>query len=260
MKDFRTKKSLGQNFIYDTNFLESILDKLNISKTDTVIEIGTGPGTLTVCIAKRARSVITYEIDKRLEDTLKQQFAGLKNVQLVFKDALEVTDFPPDFLLVANIPYYITTPIILKFLSEPRCREICILVQDEVARRIVAKPGTKDYGALSVTVQARADCKIIRAVPRGIFRPVPKVDSAFVTIKKVQARQVPLDTFDTLVKGMFAARRKTCLNALKQVMPEQETEKVLVECGIDPTCRPEQVTVEKFVKLSQYLSQFDNKK
>jgi len=264
--DISFKKSLGQNFIFDVGFLNGILDKLSLDKTHTVIEIGAGAGTLTKCLAARVGKVIAYEIDKSLEPILARQLDGVENVQVIFQDAMTVTDLPPDFLLVANIPYYITTPLVLKFLKEKGCREICVLVQDDVAKRIVAKPGTKDYGALSVTVQAQADCKIIKHAPRGLFRPVPKVDSAFVQIKKFPSLEgCPKGgvVFDVLVKGMFAARRKTVLNALKQICAKVSGDfllDVLQKCNIDPTARPEQLGVDQFIKLSNELKgvRFEN--
>jgi len=271
--NFFFKKNLGQNFIFDVAFLDSIVRELGLSKDDTVVEVGTGAGTLTQSLARVCGRVITYEIDKRLEPVLQERLKDFDNVELHFQDAMKAADFPPEFKLVANIPYYITTPLILKFLGLSACCEICVLVQDDVARRIVASPGGKDYGALSVTLQAQAECRIIKNAPRRMFTPVPGVDSAFVTIRKPPPRGRhgtpfrkggPLeeekydgagDVFARLVKGMFAARRKTALNALKQAFGfDTETARQKLEsCGIDPSVRPEQIPVEKFVKLSQIL-------
>ena len=230
---FETKKSLGQNFIYDTGFLDGVLNKLDLQKTDTVVEIGTGPGKLTTCLAKRVAKILTYEIDERLKPILETEFAGSENIELVFADGLkaEVAPNVSSFKLVANIPYYITTPLILKFLRDPRCTEICVLIQEEVADRIVAKPKCKEYGALSVTVQAQAECKIIKRVGRGMFRPVPNVDSAFVLIKKNGA-SVPCG-FDEFVKKLFSQRRKM----LRSII------------GGNDTRRPEELSVDEIVKL-----------
>jgi len=254
--EFRAKKSLGQNFILDMGFLKSLVDKLDLSKNDTVIEIGTGPGALTRVIASRVKTVTTYEIDNTLEPILQTAFVDIDNVMLVMNDILKVTDFPNTFKLVANIPYYITTPIILKFLYDPRCTEINILVQDDVARRIGANVGTSDYGALSVTVQAHATAKIIKTAPRGLFRPAPKVDSAFVTIKKNNRGKELDTTFDKVVKGLFMARRKTVANGLKQLGYINAVD-ILKDCGIDNTIRPENMTVVQFVNLSDYISKLD---
>jgi 16S rRNA (adenine1518-N6/adenine1519-N6)-dimethyltransferase len=249
------KKNLGQNFIFDTDFLNSILDRLNICKNDTIVEVGAGAGTLTKCLSQRAGRVIAYEIDESLGTTLREQLFEAINVDLIFKDILRVGagELPTSYRVVANIPYYITTPIIMKFLFDTNCRDICVLVQTDVARRLAAPVGTHDYGALTVSVNAVADVKIIKTVPRTMFRPVPKVDSAFVVITR-RFGQTPAPAFGNLVKAMFAARRKTCLNAYKQYakIPSNEAAETLKECGIDPHCRPETVGYEKFVKLCLY--------
>ena len=244
---FLTNKRLGQNFIHDTGFLKGIVEKLDIKLTDTIVEVGTGQGSLTTVLALCAKQVITYEIDIRLEDILKQKLKDFDNIKCVFQDILTVTQFPPDFILVANIPYYITTPIIMKFIKMEQCRKICILIQDDVAKRIVAPVGTKDYGALSVTVQSMARCRIIKKVPRTLFQPVPNVDSAFVVIEK--NGEVPPPNFDGLLKSVFSKRRKKISNSVNL--------DALLQCGIDPDLRPEQISVNDFVKLSQYLYKTD---
>ena len=234
---------MGQNFIFDTGFLNSVLDKLEIAPTDTVIEIGTGAGTLTTCIAARAQNVITYEVDKTLTPKLPA------NVQMIYRDILTVDTFPEDFILVANIPYYITTPIIMKFLKTPTCRRICILIQDDVAKRIVAPTGTKEYGALSATVQAQATARIIKKAPRGLFRPVPNVDSAFVVIEKNGAILPP--NFDKVIKDIFSKRRKKMSSIVNF--------ELLAASTIYPDDRPENVTPDQFVKLCQTIARFDGK-
>jgi len=258
ISSFFFKKSLGQNFIYDEGFLASIVHELGLSKDDIIVEVGTGAGTLTRVLSARVKKVITYEIDRSLEPILQKQFADTPGgVELHFADIMKVTEFPDNFKLIANIPYYITTPLILKFMGYRGCHEICVLIQEEVANRIVAKPNSKEYGALSVTLQAQGTCKIIKKVPRSLFKPVPGVDSAFVKIAKNASKahdQYELG-FNKLVKGMFAARRKTALNALKQTfrLDTQSARELLVRAGIDETIRPEQITVAQFVKLSQIL-------
>jgi len=251
---FAYKKSLGQNFIYDQEFLRGIVRGLDLQPTDTIIEVGTGAGTLTRVLAPLVKKVITYEIDTRLQDTLQKQFAGVKNIELHFCDAMKVTDFSPDFKLVANIPYYITTPLILKFLATPQCRELCVLVQDDVAHRIVAAPGGKEYGALSVTLQAQAHCRIITHVPRTLFKPQPNVDSAFVQIMKNGV--TPPTQFDNLVKNMFSARRKTVLNAVKQALglDSDTARKLLADCALPEHIRPENIPPDKYIELSRLLA------
>jgi 16S rRNA (adenine1518-N6/adenine1519-N6)-dimethyltransferase len=242
---FQTKKSLGQNFILDTGFLNSIVERLDIQKTDTIVEIGTGRGTLTKCIAKYAKRVVTIEIDTRLRDILESEFAGIPNIELVFADVLKHNlDIAGDFKIVANIPYYITTPIIMKFLKTPACKQICVLVQDDVAKRIVAPAGTGEYGALSVSIQAQAECKILKFVKRTLFHPAPNVDSAFVVINKTGATTP--DGFDVFIKDVFSRRRKKISNSVPR--------SALLETGVNPDLRPEQIPVDLFVKICAFLT------
>jgi len=270
IKDFKFNKSLGQNFILDEGFLTSIVAELDLSPEAAVVEIGTGAGTLTRVLARRVKRVVTYEVDKRLASVLEKQFKGIENIELRFEDGLRAQSHVGDsrkilrpaqddkYIVVANIPYYITTPLIMKFMADVNCTRICVLVQDDVARRIVAAPGGKDYGALSIGLQARAECKIIRKVPRSVFTPVPNVDSAFVTIDKLPSKLEGgtacggvSDTFDKFLKKVFSARRKTILNALG--IEKDIARKILAEVGIDENLRPEQIPPDKFVELSTKL-------
>ena len=248
---FSFNKRLGQNFIADEGFLQSVVAELNLGKSDTVVEVGTGAGTLTRTLARVAGRVVTYEIDKRLEPVLHFD----ENVELVFADVLKAKMPDTPFTVVANIPYYITTPLIMKFLNDPNCVRICVLVQADVARRIVAKPGTKDYGALSVGCQAQAECKILKLVPRGLFIPQPSVDSAFVAMSLRAQRSNPY--LEKLLKTIFSARRKTILNALSNLVSKEKAREILAKAGIAETVRPEQIPPEKFVELARLL--FDKK-
>ena len=265
------KKSLGQNFIFDIPFLEAAIRPLNIQSNETIVEVGVGAGTLTRCLAGRAGRVVAYEIDETLRPQIEGNLCGFNNVQVIYKDILKVGEVPVEgaFRLVANIPYYITTPIIMKFLGMPACREICVLVQSDVAERICARPGGKEYGALTVSIQACAEARILRQVPRAIFRPVPSVDSAFVLIRKDDCHgtsrqdgsrlvaktetKSPLPGFDTFIKRIFAARRKTIQNA--SGLPVA----TLALAGIAPTLRPEQIAPEVFVKLFALSTQSSTK-
>lgn len=249
MSGFKFNKGLGQNFIFDEGFLESIVAELGLLPTDIVVEIGTGAGTLTKVLAARVKKVVTYEVDKRLSSVLENQFKGFSNIDLRFEDGLKAEIGEGKFVVVANIPYYITTPLIIKFIANQTCTRICVLVQDDVARRIVAKPGCKDYGALTVGVQSQADCRIIRKVPRGIFTPAPNVDSAFIVIDKKRGSQIS----DAFLKSIFAARRKTILNAIGG--DREVARKALDEVGIDSGLRPEQIPPDKFVELSTKLDE-----
>jgi 16S rRNA (adenine1518-N6/adenine1519-N6)-dimethyltransferase len=249
IKGFKFKRSLGQNFILDEGFLENLVDELNLKKDMTVVEIGTGAGTLTRVLAGRVKKVITYEMDRRLEEILAKQFRYIENIDLRFEDGMKAKPEIGRYEVVANIPYYITTPLIWKFMADPGCVRICILVQDDVANRIVAKPGGHTYGALSVGIQALADCKIVKRVPRSVFVPVPNVDSAFVVIEKRRGVKIP----EAFLKGVFSARRKTMLNALK--MDKTVARSVLKKVGIDENLRPEQISVDKYVELSTKLAE-----
>ena len=237
----RQRKSLGQNFIYDTGYIGAILDKLNLATTDTVVEIGVGMGTLTTELSKRVGRVIAYEIDTRLEPILREKFAPIPNIELIIADALgEFVAVGGAYKVVANIPYYITSPLIMKFLCDTNCVEICVLVQAEVADRICARVSTPEYGALSVTVQACADCALIKRVPRHMFRPVPNVSSAFVTIRKRGGDVLPVG-FETFIKSVFSKRRKKISNSVDG--------EILTRFGINPDLRPENLTPDQFVKI-----------
>ena len=253
---FSPKKSLGQNFIANEGYLDSVVSSLGLAGTDTVIEVGTGAGTLTRVLASYVGQVITYEVDRTLEPILAKQFKGYSNIQVRFEDALKAEITVPGYKVVANLPYYITTPLLLKFLRDDRCIELTVLVQKELAERIVAPPGGKDYGALSVTVSAHANAKIIKAAPRNLFWPVPGVDSAFVRIIKQRGKYtVDAKIFDDLVKGLFSLRRKTLLNGLCQLFKfdKQECERLITSLGINPASRPEQLTITQFIALSNSL-------
>ena len=184
--EFAYKKSLGQNFIYDVGFLRTIIKKLNVQPTDVVVEIGAGAGTLTQVLAETGCQVFSLEIDQRLQPILNERLQPYSNSHLIMADALKY-DFShlPTFRLIANVPYYITTPLIMQFLNLPNCCELNVLVAAEVAERIVASYGNELYGALSVTCQLQADCKILTIVPRTMFTPQPKIDSAFIINIKI---------------------------------------------------------------------------
>jgi len=248
---FNFKKGLGQNFIADENFLQSVVAGLGLRSEDRVVEVGTGAGTLTRVLARNFAGVVTYEVDESLRDVLGQQFRGFDNIDLRFEDALRA-DIDPE-IVIANIPYYITTPLIMKFMKSPSCRMICVLIQDDVAKRIVAKPGGKEYGALSVAVQSWGDAKIVKRVPRGMFVPVPGVDSCFIVIVRKNDDAIQID--ERLLKGLFAARRKTIANGLKQLGIDLG---VLDELGIDPQLRPENLTVQQFIAVSDKIRQIKN--
>ncbi len=216
------KKKFGQNFITDKNLLSAIVDDAEIDKSDEVLEIGAGAGTLTREISNRAKKVISYEIDKDLESHL----LGLKlnNVNFIFKDImkenlLEIENYFEDgYKLIANLPYYITTPIIFKFLkNSKKLKSLTIMVQKEVAERIVATKGEKDYGILTIMINFYGNAKITRNVNRKMFYPEPNVDSAVVRIDidREKYKNIDDDKFYSFVQSCFSMRRKTLKNNLE---------------------------------------------
>lgn len=216
------KKKFGQNFITDKNLLSAIVDDAEIDKSDEVLEIGAGAGTLTREISNRAKKVISYEIDKDLESHL----LGLKlnNVNFIFKDImkenlLEIENyFENGYKLIANLPYYITTPIIFKFLkNSKKLKSLTIMVQKEVAERIVATKGEKDYGILTIMINFYGNAKITRNVNRKMFYPEPNVDSAVVRIDidREKYKNIDDDKFYSFVQSCFSMRRKTLKNNLE---------------------------------------------
>ena len=255
--EFAYKKSLGQNFIYDVGYLTSIVKKLNVQPNDTVVEIGAGAGTLTQALAETGCQIFSLEIDQRLQPILTKRLQPYANVKLIFADALKY-DFSqlPPFRLIANVPYYITTPLIMQFLNLPNCLELNVLVADEVAERIVASYGNELYGALSVSCQLQADCKILTSVPRTMFTPQPKIDSAFVCLKK-QNQSLPV-SMEKLLKGVFAARRKTMLNALSSALNVDKniTAQILSAAEIDANLRPEQISPTQYAKICVISREF----
>ncbi|MCL2570082.1 MAG: 16S rRNA (adenine(1518)-N(6)/adenine(1519)-N(6))-dimethyltransferase RsmA [Firmicutes bacterium] len=250
---FGFKKSLGQNFIVDEGYLDGFVSELGLTKDDLVIEVGTGAATLTRVLGKHAKQVISYEIDKQLEKTIMSQVFGMDNIQIRFQDALEADlGVLTPYKVVANIPYYITTPLVMKFMRDENCMEICVLVQDEFGRRMVAAPGGKEYGALSVAVKSWGSAKIVKKVPRTLFVPQPNVDSVFVVVKRHPEKfTYDVNELERLLKGLFSNRRKTIANGLMNVcgLSREDAEARLVNVGIDPTKRPEQLTVQQFLKL-----------
>ncbi|MEJ2696639.1 MAG: 16S rRNA (adenine(1518)-N(6)/adenine(1519)-N(6))-dimethyltransferase RsmA [Candidatus Sulfobium sp.] len=251
------RSRLGQNFLYDRSILEKIVRTAGVTGDDTVVEIGPGPGTLTTVLSKRAKRVIAIELDERLYYRLKAELSGLVNVELVHGDVLK---FPfegiGNFRVVANIPYYITTPIIFRLLdSRKHLSTMTLTVQKEVAERIVAHPGGKDYGVLSIMVQYLAHAELKFVIPREAFRPVPKVDSALLHMKILPEPSLVVRderTFYRVVKTAFSQRRKTLSNSLKG-LGEGIRDK-LVACGIDPGRRPETLSMEEFGKLADLLA------
>ena len=254
----RPKKYLGQNFLYDPSILGKIVQAANLSSEDTVVEIGPGPGRLTMMLAAAAKRVIGIELDRALYERLKAELDGYKNIELVYGDAL---GYPyedlPEFKVVANIPYYITTPIIFRLIeSRKNLKSMSLTVQKEVAERIVARPDTGDYGVLSIMVQYYAVPSLKFIIPRGAFRPVPKVDSAALYIEMLESPSVKVKDeklFFRVVKTAFTQRRKTLANAIKTL--SDDVKEKIIQAGIDPQRRPGTLSIEEFARLADVLSQ-----
>lgn len=251
------KKSLGQNFLHDPVILGKIIAAAKLTGEDTVFEIGPGHGRLTRLLTNHVKKVIAIELDRELHEKLITEFSGCNNLELVYGDALKYPyETLAQFKVVANIPYYITTPIIFKlFEHKDSLKSITITVQKEIAERIAACPGSKIYGVLSIMVQYYGKPEIKLLVPKEAFRPVPKVDSAVIHIDIYEKPKVTVrdeDFFFKLVRTAFTQRRKTIVNTLKGLCPD--IKEGLLRLGIDPLRRPETLSIEDFAGLSDILA------
>jgi 16S rRNA (adenine1518-N6/adenine1519-N6)-dimethyltransferase len=252
------RRRLGQHFLYDPSFLGKIVDAAGLSREDTVLEIGPGPGGLTRVIAEKAKKVVAIELDEELFRRLRSELAGYMNIDLIQGDALK---FPFEtlgrFKVVSNIPYYITTPIIFALLDAGKNLETMTLtIQKEVAERIVAAPGGKDYGVLSIMVQYRALPELKLVIPKEAFRPAPRVDSAVVHLRMLPQPPVRVTDekmFFRVVKTAFSQRRKTLANSLRSF--GGSVRDVLLRCGIDPQRRPETLSLSEFARIADLLAE-----
>lgn len=266
---FKFSKSLGQNFLIDENVLEKIISGANIDKSTNVIEIGPGFGTLTQRLCQNAKKVVAIEIDKTAIPILKNNLEDFDNINIINDDVLKCDlkkiikdEFGGGSVTIAaNLPYYITTPIIMHILeSRIDAENLCIMIQKEVAERIVAKEGTKDYGALSIAVNYYAVPRMICHVPPSSFIPMPKVSSAVISLDIRKEPPVSVNSekgFFKVVKAAFAQRRKTLLNALSNSpaipMAKDEILNVLIECGIDEKRRGETLTLQDFADITNRI-------
>ncbi len=267
---FRMQKKYGQNFLIDTNILRKIIEAAQITKEDCVLEIGPGIGTMTQYLAEAAGSVIAVEIDKDLIPILEETLGDYDNVTLIHADILKVDLHKLSeeqgkgrpFKVVANLPYYITTPIIMAlFESHIPLTSITVMVQSEVADRMQVGPGTKDYGALSLAVQYFAKPEVVARVPASCFIPRPNVDST--VIRLVRHTSPPVEVADeaylfAIIRASFNQRRKTLVNGLVNAenlgVTRQQVEEVLEQMGISKTIRGETFTLERFAELSNRLA------
>ena len=271
--NFQLSKSLGQNFITDRGVIESIIEGANIGEDDLVIEIGPGIGVLTAEAAEAARKVIAIEIDKKLIPILAETLAAYDNIEVINQDILK-TDlneiiaqqrqagaFAGKVRIIGNLPYYITTPIIMKILeSGVAADSITIMMQKEVADRIKAEPGTKAYGALSVSVQYYCTVEKVASVPKEVFVPRPKVDSTVLNLKIREEKPVRLQdekVFFACIKGGFGKRRKTLLNSLTGTcgLEKDEIKDVLEAAGVDPGRRAETLQIREFAEIANCMTE-----
>ena len=262
--DFRFNKALGQNFITDANLLDAIVADSGITPSDVVVEIGTGAGTLTRAIAKVAKKVYSFEVDRNLEAVLALSLQGVENAEVVFSDVLKMSDEQLEaivgkkFKVVANLPYYITTPLAMRFIeSTLEVESITIMVQKEVALRFVAKPNTPDYSAITLAIEMAGEAQITRNVSRTMFYPSPNVDSAVVRIdvdrNKLDGENVAL--LHKLVRSSFAMRRKTLANNLSVAfkIDKQTAVQIIGDAGFSPMVRGEALSLDDYKKLSKSL-------
>lgn len=270
--DFKLSKSLGQNFITDRNVIEKIIEGAQIGPDDMVIEIGPGIGVLTAAAAEQAARVVAIEIDSKLIPILSETLAGYDNIRIVNQDVLktdinEIIDeersagtFTGKVKILGNLPYYITTPIIMGILENgTEAESITIMMQKEVADRIKAAPGGKTYGALSVAVQYYCTAEQVAVVPKEVFIPRPKVDSSVLHLSIRSERAVELTdekTFFACIKHGFGQRRKTLLNSLTGVngLSKDEVRAVLQEAGIDPVRRAETLDIKEFAAIANIVA------
>ncbi len=270
--NFKFSKSLGQNFLIDTNVIDRIIEGARVKEGDYVIEVGPGIGTLTKEMGRTAEKVVAIEIDKTLIPILEETLEEFPNIEVINQDILkvDVQKLVEEKLnggpikLIANLPYYITTPIVMKFLEEDiPVTDIVVMVQKEVADRMNAKPSTKDYGALSVAVQYYCDTEIVAKAPRHMFMPQPNVDSTVIGlhIRENQIYNVDNeDIFFKTVKASFGQRRKTLLNSLGGLgfLNKEQIREALQLANIDEKRRGETLSIEEFASLANEVNKINN--
>lgn len=261
---FQMSKSLGQNFLVDQNIIGKIVDGLEIAEDDRVIEIGPGVGALTVGLSEEAGSVKSIEIDKKLLPILGEVLKDCNNTEVINNDFLktdlhQLTDDKP-YKIIGNLPYYITTPIIMKILEQgPKPELMVFMIQKEVAKRLSANPSTKDYGAITVAVNYYCEVEYLFTVSKEVFIPKPNVDSA--VIRLTPHKKPPVSVMDenmmfSIVRAGFGQRRKTLSNSLKQVdgLSSDDVKQALEKVSIDPRRRAETLEISEFALLSDTVT------
>lgn len=269
--NLKAKKSLGQNFIIDTNILKNMIETAGINEESQVIEVGPGIGALTEQLAMASKQVVAFEIDQRFMEVLEDTLSDYNNIKVINQDILEVDlnevlsdffDLSQPIHLVANLPYYITTPILMHFIeSSVPVETMTVMIQKEVADRISAAPGTKAYGSLSIAIQYYMDTEIASLVPGTVFNPSPNVDSAILHLerKSVKSAEVKDENFFfKVVRAAFAQRRKTIRNNMvaafgKDASVKEAIDQAFMQADIDSKRRGETLTIEEFAKVSNAL-------
>ena len=263
------KKQYGQNFLTDVKLLDQIVEQAGVTENDVVLEIGCGAGALTSALCRKAKKVIGYEIDTRLKPVLSETLEDYSNVEIVFADVMKqkITEVEKklggEYIMVANLPYYITTPIIMQFIENAKnIKAMVIMVQEEVAYRLAAKESTSDYGAITVGINLRGSAEIIIRVPRDKFTPPPNVDSAVVKIDIDKEKFAGVDFFAVrdLVRCGFSSRRKMLVNNLMNVfkLSRAQAETALIDAGIETTVRGENLSAEDYVNLAEQIKKVKN--
>jgi 16S rRNA (adenine1518-N6/adenine1519-N6)-dimethyltransferase len=257
------KKSLGQNFITDTNLLNWMAAASGAGNSSTVLEIGTGGGTLTKALAQTVGRVVSFEIDKSLAPIIEEKLSGFSNVSVIYQDILkqditELDNMLGRYYIVANLPYYITTPIIMHFLENSRnLISMTLMVQKEVAERLCAKAGSADYGSVTVAVDSFGGAKLLKNVSRELFYPRPNVDSAIIKID-INKNLFDINNrehFNKLYRAAFSMRRKTLANNIAAAfnISRESAAKAITECGFIEDIRGEKLSAADYAKLSNHL-------
>ena len=260
---FSFKKQFGQNFLTDTNLLRAIVSDAGVGESTVVLEIGAGAGALTRAISERAKRVLSYEIDRALQPVLARTLAGCENTEIVFRDfskenLLALEGELGEYVVTANLPYYVTTPIVLRFVEESAsCRGLTVMVQEEVAERFCAVAGTAEYGAVTAAIARRGTCKVVRRVPREMFTPRPNVDSAVVKIDFTEGGFAVASprAYRETVRCAFLSRRKTLENNFVNTfgLTRAAAKEILQAAGIPDGARGETLTPPVLGALSDLL-------
>lgn len=264
--NFKFSKSLGQNFLIDDSVLNDIVNGADVNDEDFIIEIGPGVGTLTAQLLNKAKKVTSIELDNDLIPILQQELGDHPNFSLIHKDALKV-DFnevigdEKSVKLVANLPYYVTTPIIVNLLKNKyNFKSLTIMIQKEVAERMDAEPNCKEYGSLSLLVQYYCDTKIIRKVAPSSFMPRPKVESIVIRLDRLEEPRVKVkdeNLMFEIIRNSFNMRRKTLWNGVKNMgVDKEDLMKAFEEAGVDPKRRGETLSLEEFARLSDCIYEY----